>query len=81
LSDHLKDEPMREERFIGGVLESTAQSYLFRTWLVARQQSAVPPNIQIQLPVGQPMPLVPGLAREYSLDVREQGWVRNKEAV
>jgi hypothetical protein len=81
LSEHLKDEPMREERFVGGVLESVAQSYLFRTWIVARQQSALPQNIQVQLPVGQPMPLVAGLPREYSVDVQEQGWVRNKEDV
>ena len=81
LSDHLKDEAMRRDRFVGGVLESADKSYVFRTWLVARQQSSLPPNVQVQLPVGQPMPLVPGLAREYSLDVQEQGWVRNKEAL
>jgi len=73
------DDPITKSRFIGGVLESTAQSYLFRTWLVVRQQSTLPQNVQVQLPVGQPMPLVPGLAREYHVEVEEQGWARNKE--
>jgi hypothetical protein len=81
LSKLLKDERSREERFVGGMLESRAKSYIFRTWIVAHQQSSLPPNIQVQIPVGQEMPLVPGLPREYGVDVREQGWVSNKEAL
>jgi len=35
--------------------------------------------VQVQLPPGQPMPLIPGLPRQYNVQVTSQGWMRNKE--
>ncbi|MYB06445.1 MAG: hypothetical protein F4Y24_08830 [Gemmatimonadetes bacterium] len=66
-------------RFVGAVLESTVRSYLFETAGVVRQVAKPPANVQIQVPVGQPIPLVPGMPRETQVEVKSQGWVHNKQ--
>jgi Serine dehydrogenase proteinase len=79
LSDHMADDPKKEVRFIGGVVESRYRSYLFETKARITQSSKLPANVQVQLPAGQAMPLIPGLPREYNLDLITQGWMHNKE--
>jgi hypothetical protein len=64
-------------RFIGGVLESRQWGYVFETKGKIRQQSMLPPNVSVQIPPGQPMPLIPGLPREFSVDIHEQRWYHN----
>lgn len=66
-------------RFIGAVLESATRSYLLETVGVVQEVAKPPPNIQVQVPVGQPIPLVPGMPRETQVEVTSQGWVHNKE--
>ena len=73
------DELSKEVRFVGGVLESTDRSYLFATEAAITQRSSLPDNVQIQLPIGQPAPLVPGLPREFDVQVKRQTWVHNDE--
>jgi hypothetical protein len=75
LGDKLSD----NFRFISGAIESEKWSYLFETKSIVSQSSQIPPNVQIQLPAGQPMPLVQGLGRIHRADIVEQGWVANKE--
>jgi hypothetical protein len=79
LSGLLADRPFKSVRFIGGVLESTAWGYVFETNALLRQSSVVPPNVQIQLPVGQDLPLISGLPRRFQVEIASQGWVHNKE--
>jgi hypothetical protein len=79
LTSFMGEEPSKEGRFIGGALESTFWSYLHETSARIRQSSVLPPAVQVQLPPGQPMPLVPGLPRTYSVEVRSRGWVHNSE--
>ncbi len=79
LGARLGDLPTMEARFIGAAIDSKAWSYLFETRAKIRQQSAIPPNVQVQLPPGQPMPLIVGLPRQYSVDFTSQGWIHNKE--
>jgi lysine 2,3-aminomutase len=43
------------------------------------QLSTLPPNVQVQIPPGQPMPLIPGLKREVQVDVFNQCWEHNKD--
>jgi hypothetical protein len=78
LSEVMGDEPRVKARFIGGVLESAKCSYLFETKANITQNSKFPSNIQLQLPAGQGLPLIPGLPREYNIDLTAQGWIRNK---
>ncbi len=81
LASHMGDKPSVDARFIGALVESPhaapAASYVFETQAKAYQQSAIPPNVQIQIPVGQGMPIVPGLPRSYRVEVVSQGWARN----
>ena len=65
-------------RFIGALLESVMRSYLFETTGIVRQVAKPPANVQIQVPAGQPIPLVPGMPRETQVEVKSQGWVHNK---
>jgi hypothetical protein len=78
LGEHMADEPQKSVRFIGGAVESRHWSYLFETKAKITQNSKLPANVQVQLPAGQIMPLIPGLPREYSLDLIAQGWIHNK---
>jgi hypothetical protein len=66
-------------RFAGGVVESLNKSFIFETQGNISQFSELPPNINIQLPPGQPMPLIPGLPRRYNVDIKEQRWIENEE--
>ena len=75
----LGDKPQAQVRFIGGVAESCARSYLFETEAIVRQYSKLAQNVQVQIPAGQPMPLIPGLPRETQVEVIGQGWTYNKE--
>jgi len=78
LGNFMGDDIEKEARFIGGSVESASWSYLFETKLRISQYSRLPPNLQIQLPAGQRMPLVPGLPREYQVEVTAQGLIHNK---
>jgi hypothetical protein len=79
LGAHLGDKLEEEVRFVGGVVESRSWSYLFATKARIRQQSKLPPNVQVQIPAGQPMPLIPGLPREYQWQINDQRWEHNLE--
>jgi Serine dehydrogenase proteinase len=79
LGQHMGDEPEKTERFIGGAIESRNRSYLFETKAKITQNSKLPSNVQLQLPTGQRLPIIPGLPREYNLELTSQGWIHNKE--
>jgi hypothetical protein len=69
--------PKMDFRFAGGVVESVERGYLFETKGIIRQFSELPKNVTVQLPPGQPMPLVPGLPRKYNIEILEQRWRHN----
>ena len=79
LAANMGDEQSQEVRFVGGVLESTARSYLYATEAIITQRSALPDNVQVQVPPGQPLPLIPGVAREFDVQITRQSWVHNDE--
>ena len=77
LTPHLGDSQNKDVRFIGAAIESTNWSYLYETKGNAEQYTPLQQGIQVQLPPGQAMPLVPGLPREYKFKVTNQCWVHN----
>lgn len=79
ISTFMADNVSKNARFIGGVLESTNWGYLHETKAVLGQSSVLPPGVQVQLPAGQPMPLVPGLPRTFNVEVVCRGWAHNTE--
>jgi hypothetical protein len=77
LGKYMGDDTEKTPRFVGGVLESTVWSYLKETTLKVRQYVAPPANVQIQVPPGTAIPLVPGLPRRYEWQLVHQSWTRN----
>lgn len=70
--------PKLDFKFIGGILESKNWGYKFQTTGKITQFSRIPQNVNVQIPPGQSMPLIPGLPREYIVEVHEQKWRNNK---
>lgn len=79
LASELGADLSRAVRFIGGVAEGLSWSYLYETKGTVRQSTRLPQNVQVQIPAGQPMPLVEGLPRDIQLEISAQGWVHNSE--
>lgn len=76
---HLEGKTEADVRLIGGVAETKSWSYLFETRATIRQTTKPPPNVQVQVPVGQAMPLIPGLPREIQVEIKSQDWVHNTQ--
>lgn len=81
LSHWMGDAEEKELDVIGGVIESGGMSHLFKATSKVRRLSQVPPNIQVQIPPGQRMPLVPGLPISINLEPVLEGWYLNDEGV
>jgi len=79
LHSFMKGKAETDVRFVGGAVESQAWSYLNETKATVRVHSKLPPNVQVQIPLGQPMPLITGLPREIEVEVTAQGWSHNLE--
>lgn len=79
LNSFIGDGLREDVRFIGGAIESSIWSYLYETNAIIQQSSRIPPNVQLQIPQGQNVPLIPGLPRDINFEVISQGWERNKE--
>lgn len=75
----MAEETEKTARFVGGVVESGTWSYLNDSTLKVRQFIAPPQNVQIQVPAGAPVPLIPGIPRKFEWQVMQQSWTRNKE--
>ena len=73
------NETAKDFRFIGGIVESANWGYVFETSGTIRRFSKLPSGVSVQVPPGQPMPLVPGLPCEYNIEVLQQRWYQNSE--
>jgi hypothetical protein len=69
--------PSMDFRFISGIVESGDWGYLNETKGKIYQTSKLPPNVTVQLPPGQSMPLIPGLPRDFRIEIEEQRWTHN----
>lgn len=75
--EKLGDKPVESFRFVGAVVESRHWSYLYRTTIRVTQSAAIPQGVNVQIPAGQPMPLISGLPRHRIPEIIAQGWTRN----
>ncbi len=64
---------------LGGAIESADLSHFFRAKSTIRQISQLPQGVQIQIPPGQRMPLVPGLPVGINIEPVSEGWYTNSE--
>ncbi len=71
----------RELDATGGFIESSAAAHTFRATSMIRLSSVIPPNVQVQIPFGQPLPLIPGAPTQISVEPRREGWYANVEAI
>jgi Serine dehydrogenase proteinase len=80
LPEIMGDAPKLDTHVKGGVLESTDASYVFETHLVVAQRAQLPPQVQVQVPPGQQIPLEPWAQRAYDFGIQGMGWVPEEAA-
>lgn len=81
LPEYMADETMRDLQVVGAFIESTDLSHIYTTDLKVGQRPNVPPNVQIQLPPGAPMPLGVWASRSYDYGIKKIGWRLNDEGI
>jgi hypothetical protein len=59
---------------VGAVLVSENLNHAFTSTVIIRQLPELPPQVQIQIPPGQQMPLVPGLPTRINIEPIKEGW-------
>lgn len=58
----------------GAYIQSEYSTYIFKTKLKASQRTQLPPNVNIQAPPGNPIPLIPNLPRAMNIDLISSQW-------
>jgi ClpP class serine protease len=69
------DDPRRDETVVGGIIETNEALYAYETEVKILQRPNLPPNVQVQLPPGQQIPLAPWPSRSYDFGLMGMGWV------
>lgn len=75
------DDPIHDLRVIGAFIESTELFHIHIMELRVMQRPNFPPGVQVQVPPGQPLPLVPWVGRAYDFGIRGMGWRINNDGV
>lgn len=81
VKEWMGSESEKEIDAIGAAIESEYMSHLFRFKSIVRMQSDLPPQFQIQIPAGQPMPQIPGAPKKISIEPQREGWYYNEEGI
>jgi len=79
LPDYMTDDPIRELKILGGLIESRSLSHAYVTAMNVIQRPNLPTNVQIQLQPGTPIPLSPVFGRAYDFTIQRAGWELNAE--
>jgi hypothetical protein len=75
------DDGLKELNITAGFVESTAFSFVHRTTMKVLQRPNFPANMQVQLPPGAQVPLVPWATRAYDFSLQSVQWQENTDAV
>jgi hypothetical protein len=75
------DQPVLDLTVVGAFIESIELSYVHILELKVMQRPNLPPNVQVQVPPGQPLPLVPWVGRAYDFGIKKVGWQVNDQGV
>jgi len=65
----------------GAFIETEGHSLVFRSECRIGLSSRLPQGVQLQVPLGQPVPLIPGFPVNVDVKVLSIGWEENKEGV
>lgn len=77
LPEYMGDEPTRDLHVLGAFMETAASSYTYTTDVTVMQRPNLPEGVQVQVPPGQPIPLVGWVGRAYDYGFQRMGWMRN----
>lgn len=78
LSELMGTDASRDCRFVTSLVESARRSYLRATDLTLHQATVFPDGVTVNIPSNGRLPVVPGLPRKFSADVRSSHWEHNK---
>lgn len=72
--EKVDDEQEKELEVVGAYFESELLTHRFRTKSKVTQRQALPPNMHIQIQLGQKMPYIPGYPKVFNIEVVYQNW-------
>lgn len=78
LPEFMKDDAVKDLPALGAVIETTGSSFIYRTDVKVMQRPNLPAGVQVQVPPGQPVPLVPWVSRSYEWGIQRLGWLPNQ---
>lgn len=81
IKEFMGNQQQKEIEVKGAFMESTSLSFVFKAKSLIKQQSQIPPNVQIQIPPGQPMPIIAGLPISYNIEPIFERWEENTGGV
>lgn len=81
LPEYMGDEQVRDLTVPGGFIESTELSYVHFTSMKVIQRPNLPQNVQVQVPPGSSIPLVPWASRLYEYFIQSISWKSNSEGL
>ena len=65
----------------GAFMETEGRSLIFRSECLIGLSSRLPQGFQLQIPAGQPIPLIPGLPVNIDIKVLSLGWEENQKGL
>ena len=74
LREFMGDDLEKETIIKGAYVHSETKTHIFETKLKLTQRSEVPPNVNIQVPPGGSVPLIPNFPRAMNIDVVSFNW-------
>ncbi len=78
IKEYMGEQVQREITVNGAFIESVDMSHIFQCASVITQRSELPPNFQVQVQMGQPIPLIPGFPTQFSVELIREGWQPNE---
>ncbi|MEW6231628.1 MAG: hypothetical protein AB1566_04855, partial [Chloroflexota bacterium] len=81
IKEFMGEQLQREITVNGAFLESANMSHIFQCTSVITQRSELPPNFQVQVQAGQPIPLIPGFPTQFNIELIREGWQPNEGGV
>ena len=81
VNSYMAEQSDRDLTARGGAIESENMSHLYFTTSKIMKRSIIPPNMNVNLQQGAIAPIIPGLPSEYSIEVADRGWERNRRGI
>ncbi len=78
---HMQNQATVSLNVLGGFLESAQLSHVYTTDLNIMQRPNLPPNVQVQVQPGTPIPLGPWVGRAFDYGIVRMGWEANNAGI